>query len=529
MTETHARPSTYSANGVSRLDELGRRREEARAPGSAEAMRTQRRKGKLTARERIERLLDPGSFVELDEFVRHRVTGWGMADRRPYGDGVVTGHGTVDGRPICVFSQDFTVFGGTLGEAFGQKIVKVLDLALRTGCPVVGINDGAGGRIQEGVAAQALYGEIFYRNVAASGVIPQISMIMGPCAGGAVYSPAITDFTVMVEGTSHMFITGPEVISATNGERIGLDELGGARVHGSRSGCTHYAAADEEDAFDYVKTLLAYLPSNNLEEPPLFAGDPGARPSHIPELDGIVPGSPREPYDMRAVISAVVDGGELLEVSPDFAANIVVGFARLDGHSIGIVANQPAHLSGCLDIDASEKAARFVRLCDAFNIPILTFVDTPGFLPGADQEWNGIIRRGAKLIYAYAEATVPLMTVVTGKAYGGGYVVMGSKHLHADVNLAWPSARIAVMGARGAVSVLYRRELAVAPDPELARARFTDDYESHLETPYAAAERGYVDAIVAPSETRAKLTAALRLLQKKREQRIPRKHGNIPL
>lgn len=522
------RAPSWAPPASDRLAELRRRREQAHKPGSPEAVRRQMAKGKLTARERIDRLLDPGSFVELDAFVRHRVSEWGMADRRPYGDGVVTGHGTVDGRQVWVFSHDFTVFGGTLGEAFGQKIVKVMDLALRTGCPIIGINDGAGGRIQEGVAAQALYGEIFFRNVSASGVIPQISMIMGPCAGGAVYSPAVTDLTVMVDGTSHMFITGPDVILEATGEDIGLDELGGARMHGSRSGCAHYVAENENDALGYVKDFLSYLPSNNLTDPQPYqwrAVDDG----ECATLDEIMPETSNELYDMREIVTAVVDDGELLEISSAFAANILTGFARVEGHSVGIVANQPTHLAGCIDINASEKAARFVRLCDTFNVPVVTFVDTPGFLPGADQEWNGIIRRGAKLIYAYAEATVPLVTVITGKAYGGGYVVMGSKHLRADINLAWPTARIAVMGAQGAVRVLHRKEIAAAADPEAARAMFTADYETRFETPYTAAERGYVDAIIAPSETRTQVAAALRAMRQKRENAPPRKHGNVPL
>jgi propionyl-CoA carboxylase beta chain len=515
---------------AAKLADLRCRRDKARRPGSAQAIQKQHARGKLTTRERIELLLDPGSFLELDELVRHRAQHLGMDGHRPYGDGVIIGHGTVDGRPVCVFSQDFTVFGGALGEAFGQKIVKVMDLAIKTGCPIIGINDGAGGRIQEGVAAQALYGEIFFRNVSASGIVPQISLIMGPCAGGAVYSPAITDFTVMVDGTSHMFITGPDVIKVTTGEEVAFEQLGGARIHNSRSGSSHYVAAGEEDAFDYVKSLLSFLPSNNLSEPPAYAW---RLETEITErdlvLDRLVPDSPNQPYNMHEVIIRVLDEGEFLEVHPLFAPNILVGFGRVEGRSVGVVANQPTQSAGCLDIDASEKAARFIRTCDAFNIPVVTFVDAPGFLPGTDQEWNGIIRRGAKLIYAYAEATVPLVTVVTGKAYGGAYVVMGSKHLRADINLAWPTARIAVMGAQGAVSILHRKELAATDDPDTLRDRLATEYEDTLENPYLAAERGYIDAIIPPSATRRHVAVALSALRDKRVASQAKKHGNIPL
>jgi propionyl-CoA carboxylase beta chain len=517
-----------------KLADLDRRRQEAVHAGSAQAVEKQHAKGKLTARERVERLLDPGSFTEFDQLARHRATDFGMAASRPYGDGVVTGHGTVDGRPVCVFSQDFTVFGGSLGEVYGAKIVKVMDHAMKTGCPVIGINDGGGARIQEGVVALGLFADIFYRNVIASGVIPQISLIMGPCAGGAVYSPAITDFTLMVDGTSHMFITGPDVIKTVTGEEVSFEELGGAHAHAVRSGVAHYQARDEEDCFDFARELLSYLPSNNLEEPPVIG--PPAGPEAFAEitsadadLDTLIPDSPNQPYDMHTVIAGVLDDGEFLEVHAGFAPNIIVGFGRVEGASVGVVANQPMHFAGCLDINASEKAARFVRTCDAFSIPILTFVDVPGFLPGADQEWNGIIRRGAKLIYAYAEATVPKVTVITRKAYGGAYDVMGSKHLGGDINLAWPTAQIAVMGAQGAVNILYRRELAAADDADAVRARRVAEYEDTLANPYIAAERGYLDAVIRPAETRAEVTRALRALRTKRQTLPPKKHGNIPL
>jgi propionyl-CoA carboxylase beta chain len=480
--------------------DLERRLEAAVHAGDERAIDKQHGKGKRTARERVLELLDEDSFVELDELARHRSTAFGMAEDRPYGDGVVTGYGTIEGRQVCVFAQDFTVFGGSLGQVFGEKIVKVMDLAMKTGCPVIGINDSGGARIQEGVVSLGLYGEIFRRNVHASGVVPQISLVMGPCAGGAVYSPAITDFTVMVDQTSHMFITGPDVIKTVTGEDVSREDLGGAKSHNTRSGNAHYLAADESDAIDYVKALISYLPQNNLDEPPAYPEyELGPADLEVTEedraLDALVPDSPNQPYDMHAVVEAVLDDGEFLEVQPIFAPNIVVGFGRVEGRSVGVVANQPLQLAGTLDIDASEKAARFVRTCDAFNLPVLTFVDVPGFLPGTDQEWNGIIRRGAKLIFAYAEATVPLVTIITRKAYGGAYDVMGSKHLGADMNLAWPTAQIAVMGAQGAVNILYRSELASAGD----------------------------------AESSAEVVRALRLLRSKRETLPPRKHGNIPL
>ncbi|MFD9430912.1 acyl-CoA carboxylase subunit beta [Streptomyces sp. NPDC060002] len=500
------------------MADLARRQARAVVPG------TPRRPGALGARARIERLLDEGSFTETGGFVRARSTGDGA--RRPYGDGVVTGYGTVDGRPVCVFAQDSTVFGGSMGEAFGEKTVALMDLALKTGCPVVGLNDSGGARIQEGVASLALYAELVRRNVRASGVIPQISVVLGPCAGGAAYSPAITDFTVMVDGVSHMFVTGPDVIEAVTGERTTAEELGGARASNSVNGNAHFLAVDEEDALDTVRDLLSYLPANNLGRPPEYAPTPapdGAR------LDTLVPDRTGQAYDMRDLLHTVVDDGELLQVQELFAPNIICALARVEGATVGIVANQPMHAAGVLDIDASEKAARFVRFCDAFGIPLLTFADVPGYLSGVSQEQAGIIRRGAKLLYAYAEATVPKITVVVRKAYGGGYAVMGSKHLGADLNLAWPTARIAVMGAEGAVGVLHRRELAAADDPEALRAELVAAYEATHGTPYPAAERGYVDAVIAPRDTRAHLCRALRALRGKRAPMPERRHGNIPL
>ena len=512
-----------------KAEDLERRRAEAQGRRQA-AVDKQHAKGKLTAMERIEALLDAGSFQQLDGLARHRSHNFGMEGNRPYGDGVITGYGTIDGRPVCVFAQDFTVFGGSLGEVFGEKIVKVMDLALKIGCPVIGINDSGGARIQEGVVSLGLYGEIFYRNVQASGVVPQISLIMGPCAGGAVYSPAITDFTVMVDKTSHMFITGPDVIKTVTGEDVEFEELGGARTHNTKSGVAHYMAADESDAFDYVRALLSYLPSNNLDESPAYDVEADLdTDDRDRELDTLIPDSPNQPYDMHQVIEHVLDDAEFLEVQPLFAPNIICGFGRVEGRAVGVVANQPMQFAGTLDIDASEKAARFVRTCDAFNIPVLTFVDVPGFLPGTDQEWDGIIRRGAKLIYAYSEATVPLVTVITRKAYGGAYDVMGSKHLGADINLAWPTAQIAVMGAQGAVNILYRSELTEADDPEEARARLIAEYEATLANPYVAAERGYIDRVILPRETRIMVVRALRALRTKRASRPPKKHGNIPL
>ncbi|XUL92743.1 acyl-CoA carboxylase subunit beta [Streptomyces galilaeus] len=501
-----------------RIADLEERRARAVVTGAP------RRHGALGARERIQRLLDTGSFAETGVFVRARSVGDGA--QRPYGDGVVTGCGTVDGRPVCVFAQDSTVFGGSMGEAFGEKTVALMELALKTGCPVVGLNDSGGARIQEGVNSLALYAELVRRNVKASGVIPQISVVLGPCAGGAAYSPAITDFTVMVDGASHMFVTGPDVIEAVTGERTTAEELGGARTSNSVNGNAHFLAADEEDALDTVRDLLSYLPANNLERPPEYA--PGAVAAGDP-LDEVVPDRLGHAYDMRDILRAVVDDGELLYVQELFAPNIICALARVEGASVGVVANQPLHSAGVLDIDASEKAARFVRFCDAFGIPLLTFADVPGYLSGVHQERGGIIRRGAKLLYAYAEATVPKVTVVVRKAYGGGYAVMGSKHLGADLNLAWPTARIAVMGAEGAVGVLHRRELAAADDPEALRAGLVATYEATHGTPYLAAERGYVDDVIAPRDTRTHVGRALRALRGKRAPMPERRHGNIPL
>ncbi|MET7279257.1 acyl-CoA carboxylase subunit beta [Kribbella sp. NPDC005582] len=517
-----------------KIADLEQRLDDAVHAGSERAVEKQHARGKKTARERIALLLDEGSFAELDEFARHRSTSFGLEANRPYGDGVVTGYGTIDGRQVCVFAQDFTVFGGSLGEVFGEKIVKVMDLAMKIGCPLIGINDSGGARIQEGVVSLGLYGEIFRRNVRASGVIPQISLIMGPCAGGAVYSPAVTDFTVMVDESSYMFITGPDVIKTVTGEDVSQEELGGARTHNTKSGNAHYLGSDEEDAIEWVKSLVAHLPQNNLEDPPAYDAPADLEPDETDlALDTLIPDSPNQPYDMHTVIESVVDDGDFLEVQTLFAPNIIVGFGRVEGRPVGVVANQPMQFAGTLDIDASEKAARFVRTCDAFNLPILTFVDVPGFLPGTDQEWNGIIRRGAKLIYAYAEATVPMITVITRKAYGGAYDVMGSKHLGADINLAWPTAQIAVMGAQGAVNILYRREMAAAAeageDTEARRQELITDYEDKLANPYVAAERGYIDAVVKPSETRAEIVRGLRLLRTKRDTLPPKKHGNIPL
>jgi propionyl-CoA carboxylase beta chain len=528
MDRTIPAPDIHSTAG--KLADLDRRMEEAVHAGSVEAVEKQLARGKKTARERVQLLLDADSFTELDEFARHRSTSFGMEMRRPYGDGVITGFGTIEGRPVCVFSQDVTVFGGSLGQVYGEKIVKIIDFALKTGCPIIGLNEGGGARIQEGVVSLGLYGEIFRRNTHASGVIPQISLIMGAAAGGHVYSPALTDFVIMVDQTSQMFITGPDVIKTVTGEDVSMEDLGGGRAHNTRSGNAHYLAADEEDAISFVRTLIGFLPQNNLEDPPIFGVENGLELNDGDrDLDTLIPDSPNQPYDMHEVISRVLDDGDFLEIHALFAPNMVVGFGRIDGRSVGVVANQPLHFAGCLDIDASEKAARFVRTCDAFNIPVITFVDVPGFLPGTDQEWNGIIRRGAKLIYAYAEATVPLVTVITRKAYGGAYDVMGSKHLGADFNLAWPTAQIAVMGAQGAVNILYRKELAASDDPETMRARLVTEYEDELANPYLAAERGYVDAVINPHETRVEITRVLRLLRTKRQTLPPKKHGNIPL
>jgi len=515
-----------------RIADLADRDEEVLRTAEKEAADRQHAKGKLTARERIELLTDPGSFVEFDRFVRHRCADFGMGANRPYGDGVVTGRATVDGRPICLFSQDFSVLGGSLGEAFGQKVIKVMDLAAEIGCPIVGINDSGGARIQEGVTALAYYAEIGARNVHLSGVVPQISMIMGPCAGGAVYSPAITDFTVMVDEISHMFVTGPEVVNAISGEKVSRDDLGGASVNSEVSGNVHYRATDERDAIDWVRTLIGFLPANYLEPAPEYAST--ASPELTRQdlaLDDLVPDAQSRAYDVRQVVETVLDEGEFLEMQPDFAPNMVCGFGRVDGHSVGVIANQPRWMAGVIDIHASEKAARFIRFCDAFGIPLLTFADVPGYLPGREQEHGGIIRRGAKLIYAYAEATVPKVTVVLRKAYGGGYAVMGSKHLGADVNLAWPTAEIAVLGAEAAVTVLHRRVLRDCPPGErdALRRRLVDEYRRQFASPYAAAERGYVDQVIRPATTRLEVAGALRAMRTKRRRPPAKKHGNIPL
>jgi propionyl-CoA carboxylase beta chain len=517
-----------------KIEDLRQRYHEAVTAAGETAIAKQHAKGKNTARERIEMLLDPGSFVEIDEYVRHRSTAFGMDKNRPYGDAVVTGVGTIHGRQVALFSQDFTIFGGSLGEAAGNKIIKVMDLAIATGVPIIGILDSGGARIQEGVIALGKYGEIFKRNTMASGVIPQISLIMGPAAGGAVYSPALTDFVIMVDKTSNMFVTGPDVIKTVTGEDVGMEELGGARAHNERSGVAHYLADDEADAIDYARALLSYLPENNLSETVQYAPEGELEITDADEkLNSIIPDSPNQPYDMKTVIEGIVDGGEFLEVQPLFAPNILIGFARVDGRSVGIVANQPQQMAGTLNIEAGEKAARFVRFCDAFSIPILTLVDVPGYLPGTDQEWAGVIRRGAKLLYAYAEATVPLVTVITRKAYGGAYIVMGSKQLGADINLAWPTAEIAVMGGQGAVNILFRDQIKKAEeagmDVAAVRSKLAAEYTYNVASPFLAAERGELDGIIEPSATRIQVIKAMRALRTKRSNLPPKKHGNIPL
>jgi propionyl-CoA carboxylase beta chain len=510
------------------VEDLRERVLRAEEGGGAERRERQHREGKLTARERVEMLLDEGSFEELDKLVEHRCLDFGMADQKVPGDGVVSGYGRVDGRLVCVFAQDFTVFGGSLSETNARKICKVMDLAVRMGAPVVGLNDSGGARIQEGVASLGGYADIFLRNTLASGVVPQISAIMGPCAGGAVYSPAITDFNVMVKDTSYMFVTGPDVIRTVTHEEVTKEELGGAMAHNLRSGVAHFAVDDDRACLSLIRELLSYLPSNNLEEaPPLSTDDPPEREE--PSLDDLVPAEPTKPYDMKRLVLAVVDDRRFLEVHEHFAPNIVVGFARIAGRSVGIVANQPAHLAGCLDIDASVKGARFVRFCDAFNIPLVTFEDVPGFLPGTAQEYGGIIRHGAKLLYAFAEATVPKVTLITRKAYGGAYCVMSSKHIRTDVNYAWPSAEIAVMGPEGAVNVLFRRELAAAADPEALRRQKVEEFREKFANPYVAADRGFVDEVIEPRATRRKIASGLEMARGKRDKNPPKKHGNIPL
>jgi acetyl-CoA carboxylase carboxyltransferase component len=510
-----------------RLEELAQRKEAALHAGAPHAVERQHAKGKMTARERIDYLLDEGSFQELDMLARTRAPGL-AEDKRPYTDGVITGFGTVDGRRVCVFSQDFTVNGGSLGEVFGEKVHKIMDLATSLGVPMVGINDGGGARVQEGVVGLHYFGGIFKRNVQASGVVPQISVIMGSCAGGAVYSPAMTDFIFMVRETSQMFITGPDVVKTVTGEDVTLEQLGGAMTHATKSGVASFVAADEKACLDEVRYLLGFLPANNMEEPPrVESGDDPER--LIPELAGMIPASPNQPYDMKKIISAVVDDGDFVEYHALWAMNLVCGFARIDGHVVGIVGNQPQNLAGVLDISSSEKGARFVRTCDSFNIPLVTFVDVPGFMPGTDQEYGGIIRHGAKLLYAYCESTVPRIQIITRKAYGGAYVVMNSKGIGADLAYAWPSAELAVMGPQGAVDIVYRRELAESSDPAVRRAQLVDEYTERFANPYLAAERGYVDDVIDPAETRRVLSRSLGLLRSKREDLPQRKHGNVPL
>jgi len=513
---------------VSKLDQLRERSEQAEQGGGAARVEKQHAAGKMTARERVEFLLDEGTFEEFDKLVEHRSQDFGMEKEIYPGDGVVTGHGLIEGRKVFVFAQDFTVFGGSLSETHAEKICKVMDLALKVGAPIVGLNDSGGARIQEGVVSLGGYADIFLSNTLASGVVPQISCIMGPCAGGAVYSPAITDFNIMVKDTSYMFITGPDVIKTVTHEDVTKEELGGAATHNQKSGVAHFAADSDEHALRMVRELLSFIPSNNLDDPPRVAPTDSAERIE-PKLNSIVPEASNQPYDIREVIDLIVDDGYFFEVHRDYAPNIVVGFARLDGRSVGIVANQPAYLAGVLDIDSSIKGARFVRFCDCFNIPIVTFEDVPGFLPGISQEHGGIIKHGAKLLYAYAEATVPKVTVITRKAYGGAYCVMGSKHIRTDINFAWPTAEIAVMGAEGAVDILYRRELAEAADKESARRSRVTELEDKFASPYVAAERGFIDEVIEPAQTRPKLIRALALLENKRDTNPPKKHGNIPL
>lgn len=525
-------PDLFTTAG--KIADLRSRFQEAVVDAEAAARQKQHAKGKLTARERLEMLVDPGSFVELDEYVRHRTTAFGMDKSRPYGDSVVTGTGTIHGRTVAVYSQDFSTFGGSLGEVAGDKIIKVMELALRSGIPIIGILDSGGARIQEGVVALGKYGEIFRLNTAASGVIPQISIIMGPAAGGAVYSPALTDFVIMVDKTSQMFVTGPDVIKTVTGEDVGMEELGGAHTHNTRSGVAHYLADDEDDAIDYARGLIGYLPDNNLAEIPVYDTPFEFETTDADRsLNTVIPDSPNQPYDIHTVIDGIVDAGEFLEVQPLFAPNIVIGFGRIEGRTVGVIANQPSQMAGTLNIDAGEKASRFVRFCDAFSVPIVTLVDVPGYLPGTDQEWTGVIRRGAKLLYAYAEATVPLVTVILRKAYGGAYIVMGSKQLGADINLAWPTAEIAVMGGQGAVNILYRGEIKRAEeageDVAAVRTRLANEYTYNVASPFLAAERGELDGIIEPAQTRVSIAKALRALRNKRASLPAKKHGNIPL
>ena len=521
---------TTHRNHADRLEELRRRNAEAEAGGGADRNARQHKEGKLSARERIDRLLDEGSFEELDKFVRHQSHDFGMESQRPAGDGFITGYGHIHGRLVYVFAQDFTVFGGSLSEANARKITKIMDLAIRAGAPVIGLNDSGGARIQEGVNSLAGYADIFLRNTLSSGVIPQISAILGPCAGGAVYSPAITDFIFMTRDTSYMFVTGPDVIKTVTHEEVTMHELGGAMTHNAKSGVAHFIAADDAECLAMIRELLGYIPSNNLDDPPRRTSrDPWDR--IIPSLNTLVPEDPQKPYDMLEIIRAVADDSEFFEVHEHFAKNLVVGFARLEGRPVGVVANQPAFLAGVLDINASTKGARFVRFCDAFNIPLITLEDVPGFLPGTQQEWGGIIKHGAKLLFAFAEATVPKITVITRKAYGGAYCVMSSKHIRTDINYAWPTAEIAVMGPEGAVNIVYKRELDRAPEaerPNLRREK-VEDFRDRFANPYVAAEHGYIDGVIEPSQTRAKLITALRSLENKRDTNPRKKHGNIPL
>ncbi|MGA9534011.1 MAG: acyl-CoA carboxylase subunit beta [Anaerolineales bacterium] len=512
----------------SKIDELREKRQEAELGGGKTRIEAQHERGRLTARERLDLLLDKGSFRETDMFVSHRTTDFGLDKRRYPGDSVVTGWGTIDGRLVYVYSQDFTVFGGSLGEVHAAKICKILDMAMKNGAPVIGLNDSGGARIQEGVVSLGGYADIFLQNTLASGVIPQISAIMGPCAGGAVYSPALTDFIFMIRNSSYMFVTGPNVVKSVTHEDVTFEELGGADVHASTSGVCHYVAENEADCLALIRALLSYLPQNNMEDPPFVPTNDDTLRTEV-KLDTIIPDDPSKPYDVRDIVRLVVDDGVFFEMHEDFAKNVVVGFARLGGHSIGIIANQPAVLAGVLDINASDKAGRFVRTCDSFNVPILTLVDVPGFMPGTAQEHGGIIRHGAKLLYAYCEATVPKLTVVTRKAYGGAYDVMSSKHIRGDINLAWPSAELAVMGPEGAVSIIFRKELEEADDPDARKAELVEEYREKFANPYVAAERGYLDAVIEPRHTRPRLINALEMLSNKRDNNPPKKHGNIPL
>jgi len=511
-----------------KFDELARLRKEASLGGGKERIEKEHAKGRFTARERIDKLLDSESFVEIDEFVVHRETGFGLADNKILGDGVIIGFGTINGRKVFIFSQDFTVFGGSLAEMYGEKMVKIMKMAMTAGVPIIGLNSGAGARVQEGIKSLVLYCEVFKLNTLASGVIPQISAIMGPCAGGAVYSPAVTDFTLMVKGTAQMYITGPDVIKTVTGEEVTHEELGGAMTHNTLSGVAQFASEDEDHCFEQIRTLLSYMPQNNLEEPPRI--DTGHAVDDVDEsIDEMIPDDPNMPYDMRDLVRKVVDNGEFFEVHEHWALNMTVGFARFDGRAVGIVGNNPAHLAGTLDINASDKCARFVRFCDAFNIPIVTFMDVPGYLPGTTQEWGGIIRHGAKILYAFAEATVPMITIVTRKGYGGAFDVMASKHIGADLVYAWPTAEIAVMGPDGAINIIFRKEIAAAKDKEKKRAELVKDYRDKFANPYIAAGLGYIDKVIFPRETRGLICKGLDVLSSKRKSRPPKKHGNIPL